>query len=60
MRLEERKRAAEIAIQVSRDFGGVSIVHIGSSNTRRAVVVSNPSVKDTNATSRSLMTSRKS
>ena len=37
MRLEERKRAAEIAIQLSPPYGGKVIVHVGALNTRDAV-----------------------
>ena len=37
MRLEERKRAAEIAIDKAKQFNGTTIVHIGSGNTRDAI-----------------------
>jgi len=37
MRLEERKRAAEIAIEVSRKHKGKVIVQLGTSNTRDSV-----------------------
>jgi N-acetylneuraminate lyase len=37
MRLSERKRAAEIGVEVARQFGGVSIVHIGALNSRDAI-----------------------
>jgi N-acetylneuraminate lyase len=37
MRLEERKRAAELAVEVSREYGGLAILHIGCYNTRDAV-----------------------
>ena len=37
MRLEERKRAAEIAMELSRDRHGTVIVHVGASNTRDAI-----------------------
>ena len=38
MRLEERKRAVEIAIDRSRTHGGMVVVHVGSAtNTREAV-----------------------
>jgi len=36
MRLEERKRAADIAVAASREYGGTVIVHVGASNTRDA------------------------
>jgi N-acetylneuraminate lyase len=36
MRLNERKRAAEIAVELSREFSGTVIVHVGSGNTRDA------------------------
>jgi len=36
MRLDERRRAAEIAVRLSGDFGGTVIVHVGASNTRDA------------------------
>ena len=34
LRLEERKRATEIAVRVSRDWKGTVIVHAGTSNSR--------------------------
>jgi dihydrodipicolinate synthase/N-acetylneuraminate lyase len=34
MRLEERKRAAELAVAVSKKCGGSVIVHVGTSNSR--------------------------
>ncbi len=37
MRLEERKRATEISVEVSRQFSGTVIVHVGTSNTRDSV-----------------------
>lgn len=37
MRLEERKRAAEIASELSRESGGTLIVHVGAASTRDAV-----------------------
>lgn len=37
MRLPERKRAAEIAVEVSRDFGGVVIAHVGADSSRDAM-----------------------
>lgn len=33
----ERKRAAEIAVEIARKFKGKAIVHVGASNTREAV-----------------------
>lgn len=37
MRPEERKRAAEIAVEVSRKYEGTVIVHVGTSNSRGAM-----------------------
>lgn len=37
MRLDERKRAAQIAVDLSKEYDGTVIVHIGSGNTRDAV-----------------------
>ena len=37
MRLEERKRAAEIAVDIGKQFNGTTIVHIGAGNTRDAI-----------------------
>ena len=37
MRLQERKRATEIAVEVSKPFAGTVIVHLGTSNTRDSV-----------------------
>lgn len=37
MSLKDRKRAAELAVRVSREFNGKVIVHIGAPNTRDAV-----------------------
>ena len=31
---EERKRAVQIAVEISRKYGGKTIVHVGTSNTR--------------------------
>jgi N-acetylneuraminate lyase len=36
MRLEERKRATELAVEVSKDFKGVVIAHVGTTNNRDA------------------------
>ena len=36
MRLDERKRAAEIASEISAEFGGLAIIHVGALNTRDA------------------------
>ena len=36
MRLSERKRATEIAVNVSKDFQGVVISHVGATNNRDA------------------------
>ncbi|MCX6992894.1 MAG: dihydrodipicolinate synthase family protein [Kiritimatiellaeota bacterium] len=36
MRLDERKRATEIAAKVSKDFKGVVITHVGATNNRDA------------------------
>ena len=37
MRLQERQRAAEIAVELSRKSGGKVILHVGAENTRDAV-----------------------
>lgn len=37
MRLQERKRATELAVEVSRKFGGMALAHVGTSNTRDSV-----------------------
>ena len=37
MPLSDRKRAAEIAVDLSRDREGTVIVHVGSSNSRDAM-----------------------
>jgi len=37
MRPDERKRAAEIAVHISRQHSGKAIIHVGSSNSRDAV-----------------------
>jgi len=37
LRLEERKRAADIAVSIAKKFDGTTIVHIGTSNTRDAI-----------------------
>lgn len=37
MRLDERKTAAEIAISIAKDYDRVTIVHIGTTNTRDSV-----------------------
>ena len=34
LRLEERKRLAEIAVEISKPYGGVVICHVGANNTR--------------------------
>ena len=39
MSLEERKRAAEIAVQLSREHDGTVIIHVGASNSRDAVML---------------------
>ncbi len=36
MHPQERKRAAEIALELSKEFAGTVIVHVGTSNTRDA------------------------
>ena len=37
MRIEERKRATEIAVELSREWDGKVVVHVGTSNTRDSV-----------------------
>jgi len=37
MRLEERKRAAEIAVEISREFEGTVIVHVGTLSSRDTI-----------------------
>jgi len=41
MELNERKRAAELAVDVSHKFNGKVIVHIGTQNTRDAIKLAN-------------------
>src|SRR3990172_4966507 len=37
MRLEKRKRAAEIAVRITSDLKKMAIIHVGALNTRDAV-----------------------
>ena len=45
MRLDERKRAAELAVEISRDEDGLAILHIGCYNTRDAVELAEHAAK---------------
>lgn len=45
MHLSERKRAVEIAVELSRDFGGKTIVHVGTHNTRDSLELAEHSAK---------------
>ena len=40
MRLDDRKRAAQIAVEVSKEFGGKVLLHVGAETTRDAVELS--------------------
>ena len=45
MRLEERKQAVEIAVELSGEHNGVAIVHVGTSNTRDATELAEHAAK---------------
>lgn len=45
MRIDERKRAAEIAIESGRKYGGISVVHIGANSTRDAMELAEHATK---------------
>ena len=45
MMLEERKKAAEIAVEISRKYNGKVIVHVGCSNTRDAMELAEHAAK---------------
>jgi len=54
MHLEERKRAAELAVEVAREYDGVTIIHVGTNNTRGALELTEHAAK-INATAISSM-----
>ena len=45
MRIEERKRASEIAVEVSKQFSGTVIAHVGTNNTRDSIALAEHAVE---------------
>ena len=45
MRLKERKRAAELAVEVSKEFPGTVIIHIGTPGSRDAIELAEHATK---------------
>ena len=39
MRIEERKEASKIAVDVSKQFSGIVIAHVGTNNTRDSIIL---------------------